>query len=526
MKPTLCSRAVIILKKLKNNAYLSFRKLSRQIAIPKSSVHRQRRAQEARMLSVGHSFFETEEGVAWLGRLFFATLFIFGIQANVGAETIGLFFSLLLLTAYVPTSASSLRDVKNKIRIVIEQFGKTQMANMMRCCENKELHLGGDETAFGSDVFLILMELTSGFILTEALVEDRKYATWWQEVSTLFSALKKIISFTSDGGRALIALGKKKLCNNVMDLFHMLQDVKRVFATKFHSKRRTLWSQFKKLTDKKISLEDQNKQAIATIDTQLALLDKGQQEYRNTLFTVSTQAHPYQAITTLHTSQELKDTLYQQLILLRNITKECDIADKNNLLDRFERRIAPLSQLNDLWHAWVDQSLLCKTQDPQIIKWAKYVLLPSVYWKEQVRKSRRKKTLKNYYADKEEKAKQALDAHPYTHKHITDDWLCWAKAMALKYQRTTSAIEGRNARLSHYYFTARGVKSSHVGSLTTLHNFWIKREDNTTAAERLCGFKPPDLFEFVLQNMAAIPLPRMRNQNNSTLMQQGLSLAA
>lgn len=98
--------------------------------------------------------------------------------------------------------------------------------------------------------------------------------------------------------------------------------------------------------------------------------------------------------------------------------------------------------------------------------------------------------------------------------------------MALKYQRTTSAIEGRNARLSHHYFATRGVKSSHVGSLTTLHHFWIKREDNTTAAERLCGFKPPDLFEFILQKMAEIPLPRMRNQKNSSLIQQGLSLAA
>lgn len=38
--------------------------------------------------------------------------------------------------------------------------------------------LGGDETAFGKSVFLILMELTSGFIFTEALVEDRKLTTW------------------------------------------------------------------------------------------------------------------------------------------------------------------------------------------------------------------------------------------------------------------------------------------------------------------------------------------------------------
>ena len=86
--------------------------------------------------------------------------------------------------------------------------------------------------------------------------------------------------------------------------------------------------------------------------------------------------------------------------------------------------------------------------------------------------------------------------------------------MAKKYQRTTAAIEGRNARLSHHYFATRGVRASHVRSLTILHNFWIKRADKTTAATRLCGVEFPDLFECLIEGMKEIPLPRKGSKKN------------
>jgi hypothetical protein len=110
------------------------------------------------------------------------------------------------------------------------------------------------------------------------------------------------------------------------------------------------------------------------------------------------------------------------------------------------------------------------------------------------------------------KLKKLLYADPLTKEYLQDDWINWAQSMVLKYQRSSSAIEGRNARLTQHYFSARGIRRSHINSLTILHNFWIKRRDKTTAAERLCGFKPPDLFEYILENMCDIPLPRKRKR--------------
>lgn len=488
------------------------RKTEREISIPKSSVHRLRIGQKRRIAATGHHFFETEEGLAWLHRLFIAVLLVFGIQVGVGSETISLFFNLILVGSYIAISPSSIKSSKKKMRAGIEAFGVMQMLVVLKHCENKELHLGADETVFGANQFLILMELASGFIFTEALVQDRKEATWKKCTESLLKPFKKIYSFASDGGKSLLRLGKAYLCDNTMDLFHFLNDMKSLFATKFHSKRRALIAQLEKI--KKSGASDQDKaSAEKEINDSLLLLDNGQKQYRHCLFTVSTQTHPFKNIFESKSSLELKTELHGQVEHFRRIAADCCIADKYNLLKRAENRVESCARLNDSWHSWVEASLLCKTSNIAIQAWAKEALLPYYYWSHQAKKSKRKEHLRNYYQDIENKAKAVLDAHPLTKEFLTKDWIQWAVAMAKKYQRTTSAIEGRNARLTHHYFATRGVKPSHVNALTVLHNFWIRREDKTTAASRLCGEEFPDLFDWLQKYMPELPLPRQSDKS-------------
>jgi len=370
--------------------------------------------------------------------------------------------------------------------------------------------MGADETWFGQYIFLVLMELTSGFIFTEALVNNRSYQTWCKATKGVLKYLKKIISFTTDSGKAIIKLGKKCKCKNGMDLFHLLQDMKKLFATKFHSKRLSLQSQLKKLQEYPLENEKEQKAAIATVHQKLKTIDKGQQDYRKGLFSVSVLTHPFKNISEKKTSKELEKQLHTELKKFRSIAQVCEIKDKENLLDRFGNRIEAAAQLNDSWHLWVEQSVLCKTNNPAIKEWATEFLLPYFYYKEQLRKAKKKALLRNHYKKVLKKSKKILYAHPLSKEYLHDDWISWAQSMALKYQRSNSAIEGRNARLTQHYFAARGIRRSHINSLTVLHNFWIKRKDKTTAAERLCSFKPPDLFEYILENMGAIPLPRKR----------------
>ena len=279
---SLRQRSILFFKHLETKTE-PVRKTEREISIPKSSVHRLRIGQKRRIAATGHHFFETAEGVAWLHRLFIAVLLVFGIQACVGSETISLFFNLILVGSYIAISPSSIRNSKQKMRAGIEAFGVIQMLVVLNQCENKELHLGGDETTFGANQFLILMELTSGFIFTEALVKDRKEATWKKHTEFLLKPFNKILSFASDGGKVLLNFGKVYLCDNIMDLFHFLKDMRSLFATKFHSKRRALTAQLEKL--KKSEASEQDKAAAEkAINDSLLVLDNGQKKYRQCLY--------------------------------------------------------------------------------------------------------------------------------------------------------------------------------------------------------------------------------------------------
>ena len=87
-------------------------------------------------------------------------------------------------------------------------------------------------------------------------------------------------------------------------------------------------------------------------------------------------------------------------------------------------------------------------------------------------------------------------------------WIDWALWMCTKFQRTSSAVEGRNGYLSGLHQANRGFTEQTLKVLTLLHNFDLKRDDGSTPAQRLFGKPFPDLFESVLLNLGELPTPR------------------
>ncbi|NWH05104.1 hypothetical protein HXW94_08925 [Desulfobacter latus] len=87
-------------------------------------------------------------------------------------------------------------------------------------------------------------------------------------------------------------------------------------------------------------------------------------------------------------------------------------------------------------------------------------------------------------------------------------WQSWAHWIATKFQRTSSAVEGRNGALSRMNHNQRSIPLTRLKVLTVIHNFGIKRQDGTTAAQRLFGQKFPDLFEWIVERVGELPCPR------------------
>ena len=72
---------------------------------------------------------------------------------------------------------------------------------------------------------------------------------------------------------------------------------------------------------------------------------------------------------------------------------------------------------------------------------------------------------------------------------------------AMLFQRSSSCVEGRNGHLSLWYHSWHGISERKLRALTTVHNYFTKRPDGTTPAERFFEKKPKDLFAWLLEHV-------------------------
>ncbi len=161
--------------------------------------------------------------------------------------------------------------------------------------------------------------------------------------------------------------------------------------------------------------------------------------------------------------------------------------------------------------------------DSELEQWLTTKLLPTIYWHQKMVQTKTPK-LREKYHQAWQLAIEQLNLHPLTRQLSIDEiqrWQIWAETMARQFHRSSSAVEGRNGVLSQMYHNGRGFTEKRLRALTVVHNYFIKREDGTTAAMRLFGVEHPDLFTGLQDQMGALPLPRKqfrRKIHNSLLL--------
>ena len=173
---------------------------------------------------------------------------------------------------------------------------------------------------------------------------------------------------------------------------------------------------------------------------------------------------------------------------------------KQGPLDKVRKQLAGVSALVDLWWQTVRQDLEQLAMTPRWTQWAEEVLLPLLYWHEQLRRTR---------------CREAFARHSCTRQlkpEVLAGWKAWAAEHARAFQRASSAVEGRNGYLSQMQHNHRGLPMRRSQVWTVLHNFDCRAADGTTPASRFFRRSFPDLFESVLSQIDALPMPRQRRQ--------------
>jgi hypothetical protein len=486
----------------------------------RSAAYRQRQAMTRRNQHPESWLWETEEGMRWLVLLMCATLYIFGIRGGVGMETIAEFFLLIRINTHVGVSPTSLCRMMAHIEEVILQY---QHHHVRPNAKGRQVIVGADETFF-KQVMLVMLDLCSGYILLEETADDRTFATWQERARRALDRIGATVRYmVSDQAKALTKLALQELqCQHIPDLFHATHELTKLVGARLATKAASLHRKMLKVQLHVEWLREQGKapehiavheQALADLRAAHTVVIEGQTRYYEAVHALSSLVHPFSLKEQRsQRSGEVVTAVTQTLETFQVLVQEYEIADSKQRLHKVAKQVPALAAVIDLWWLWVAESLAAYGLLADLITWLCEWLLPSVYWERQMRRTS-PGPLRKLYQEAALRAQQRLQAHPLSGVLAPQErarWHRWAVGMVGKFQRTSSAVEGRNGVLSRMNHTQRSIRPRRLKVATVIHNFGIRREDGTTAAERLFGEKFPDLFAWIVEHMGELPLPRSR----------------
>ena len=522
----LWAKSVVIFNAIREHGKQSIRSLADHTGLSKSSVHRHRQAIDRRDRYPESSLWETEAGRAWLIRLVVATLFVFGLKRGVGAETLSEFFGHLRLEAHVGCSPSALRNVMHNLERIILETAATWEKEGIAHGEIRPVIGAVDET-FLQRLMLVFMDLATGYLLLEEVATDRSFATWFDRTNDRLKTFgTEVLSLVSDRAKALIKLAHTGLgCPSIPDVFHLGHDLAKgyslaIFGRLRHAKR--------DLAQAKQRLEtlQQNAQAeptqvvqgqaqVAACVTEVTHWQGVGCAWQQHLSKVSRLLHPWRlADATCQTSKEVEAQLGAELEAIETLLETNGLPVKQATLAKVRKQLAGIAALVDCWWQTVHQDLTQIAMTPSWTQWVDELLLPLLYWHEQLRRTRCPGH-KAQIALVLQAVEEAFERHACTRQltpEVLAGWKAWAAEHAKAFQRASSAVEGRNGYLSQMQHNHRGLPMRRYQVWTVLHNFDCRAADGTTPASRFFRRSFPDLFERVLSQIDELPMPRQRRQ--------------
>jgi hypothetical protein len=522
---TFWAKSVRIFKCLCDHGMQSVRQVARKTGLSKSSVHRLTQAMQRRDSHPESWWWETAEGRQWLTRLVLATLYTFGLKRGVGLDTISEFFVRLHLATQLGCSASALRGVMQTMEATLlettvawEQEGQTSG-------EVREIIGAVDET-FLERMILVCMDLPTGYLLLEAVAEDRTYPTWKALVEERLTALgAHVLYVVSDRAKALRQLAETGLeCLSMPDFFHVIHDIVKSYSLTIGQRWRHAQQELTKAQEALARRQGRRhgEQDIAEAQAlvvarqaEVTRWDEAHHRYRGHLEHLALTLHPFRlSDSTPQTSAQVESQLTATVAAIEAFAQCHQLPARHDTMAKVRKQLPALAALIDFWWDGVHRDLEPFLLPPRWQQWVYECLLPMVYWAHQVPRTRcrrRKAKLQEALAA----VRTVFEQHAITQQlapHVLAEWHAWANDRIQAFQRASSAVEGRNGVLSQLHHNQRGLPTRRAKVWTVLHNFDCRAADGTTPASRFFRQAFPDLFETVLSQVEDLPRPRRRHQ--------------
>ncbi len=498
-------------------------------------------------------FFESPEGVAVLHQIVLAVHFVVGLLCPGGIRLVCTFLELSGLAAFVAMSFGAQRRVAVDMEKATVAFGQAEAKRLGEGMTPKEVTLCQDET-FHPQPCLVAIEPVSNYILLESYAPDRKADTWSQYLCESLGELSvRIVQSTSDEGRGILHHVREDLgAHHSPDLFHVQSDCHKATSVPLAAQRKREEQALQKASDElrrcgneakpegpvgsggphvgdqrrleeAMRKESEARQSLETARTR-------EQQAKEAIRAISTNYHPYDLETgAAKAAKDVEASLVQSFREIEEVAEQAGLSAACRKRIEKAQRVVEAMVATIAFYWLVVTAKVATLSLPQEAERALYsMMIPGIYLGLVAKKARdceQKKKLS-------EASTQLLDAawNPSGPLACLDaNQVVLVKQVAREcaevFQRSSSCVEGRNGQLSLHHHGLHRLSGRKLSALTCVHNYYIKRRDKTTAAERLFGARPKDLFSHLLANVD-LPGRPARKRSPATRETNALAVAA
>jgi hypothetical protein len=482
------------------------------------------------------AFLRSAAGERFLRSLVLALFLIFHLQGACGLRLLQDFLRLTGLDHFVATSYGALHAFGLRLEQRLAIFASEERAALAKEMLQRLIALIADENFHGSSPCLVAIEPVSDFILVEEYQPQRDASTWADAIRRGLAGLAvQVVLLTSDEARGLIACATKHLhAQHLPELFHGLRDLARPV---FSALRRQITSAEKALHEAQHSAQDwqdtqeQTLQATGRkgrrpdyrwqVEVTAGLVKCATEELHSsqTRVEAARQAvrgladdyHPFDPQTGEPLlPEQAEKRLGQRLSTLEQVAKEADLGSKAQEAFAAGRKwlVALVASLGWFW-AVTRQRVQALHLSPEAEQQVYTKVLSGLYWQEAARRGRTP-------ADRQDKQRlgQRLEQEGWSSEALQQvaesqrrEVERVGREVVGLFQRSSSCVEGRNGRLSLFQHGHTRLSEGKLQALTAVHNYVVRREDRTTAAERFFGKQQRDVMSWLLEEMPDLPRP-------------------
>ncbi len=532
---------------------VSERQFASGAGLPRTTLQRWRHRKEGLAASpAAAAFFESPEGVAFLHRFLVSAHLVMNWMGTCGIRLVSHLIELSGLGPFIAASYGTQQEYSVRMQAALTDYGREERARLAHGMPRKRITVSEDETFLSEGICLVAMEPVSNFVLLEGYADKRDAETWNAAMDEATDGLNvEVIQSTADEASALIRHARDMGAEHSPDLFHVQNEANRALALPLLGKEvRAREAHAEAVEEVRTQVEAERRyregprgpgrprdfakriaEAGAAATEAARRLEQAQghrRDWVNAVRGVEEAYHPYDLDSGKPRPAELVTTeLKSKLDELDLIVKEAKLSQSRQArLDKARRVLPKMTAAMAFFHEEVRGRVEALGLPPEQERLLTDNLIPAAYFERVAsrtqdgdKRARLRKTLDELMSARlflggvasrlDAQERQNLERAAYDCADV--------------FQRSSSCIEGRNGRLSQWEHAMRRVHPKKLAGLTVVHNYWIRRPDGSTAAERFFGSPPRPLLDWLIERM---PLPSRPARRRPRPEKHGLFQAA